>query len=222
MVAYLGREIRDKKLKKINGYLFQWLNKNEHVIAVFRATRTKPSTSGIVLTNQRILVASIIGNLKFVDEIAADDILEFTLEKGMYKAMKLYVLKKDGTKAYMGSMYKEDALAVPSFLSRMSGMPLPVVGRINIVSTKDDNILPTTIILAISGIVILFVFPPLFVPFLVGALIGLAFKRKKRQQVPPKQNLNVAGEIARLADLRKQGVLTDDEFDAKKKQLLGL
>lgn len=36
------------------------------------------------------------------------------------------------------------------------------------------------------------------------------------------QGLDVAGEIAKFADLRKKGILTDDEFDAKKKQLLNL
>jgi len=36
------------------------------------------------------------------------------------------------------------------------------------------------------------------------------------------QTLDIAGEIARFAELKKQGILTDDEFQAKKKQLLGL
>lgn len=181
-MTHLGREIKDKTLKKINDYLLQWLDKDEDVIAVFVATRRKPLTNGIILTNHRILVVNIIGNFKFIDEIAADDILEFTLEKGAYKAMKLYVLKKDGTKTYMGSMYKEDALVAPSFLLRMSGNPRPI-NKEDLARFKEDNrniSISTIIFIIIIGIIVLLVFPPFLLPFLVGALIGLVFQRKKR------------------------------------------
>lgn len=38
----------------------------------------------------------------------------------------------------------------------------------------------------------------------------------------PSQKIDVAEEIAKFAKLKKQGILTDAEFDAKKKQLLDL
>lgn len=51
---------------------------------------------------------------------------------------------------------------------------------------------------------------------------SLQTKQNGHQQSAPTQTLDVAGEIARFADLKKQGILTDDEFEAKKKQLLNL
>lgn len=39
---------------------------------------------------------------------------------------------------------------------------------------------------------------------------------------PDNQNINATDEIKKLADLHAQGILTDEEFSAKKKQLLGI
>lgn len=42
------------------------------------------------------------------------------------------------------------------------------------------------------------------------------------EQPAPAQAYSVADEIRKLASLKEQGVLTEEEFTAKKKQLLGL
>jgi membrane protease subunit (stomatin/prohibitin family) len=43
-----------------------------------------------------------------------------------------------------------------------------------------------------------------------------------QQQAPAPATTDVTAELQKLADLHKQGVLTDDEFAAMKKKLLGL
>lgn len=47
-------------------------------------------------------------------------------------------------------------------------------------------------------------------------------KRMEEISNPVPQIVSPADEIAKLADLRSKGILTDAEFEAKKKQLLGL
>ena len=42
------------------------------------------------------------------------------------------------------------------------------------------------------------------------------------EQPAPAEEYSVADEIRKLASLKEQGVLTEEEFTAKKKQLLGL
>ena len=46
-------------------------------------------------------------------------------------------------------------------------------------------------------------------------------KSKPRKTSAPKTD-SVADEIKKFADLKDQGILTQEEFDAKKKELLGL
>jgi hypothetical protein len=48
-----------------------------------------------------------------------------------------------------------------------------------------------------------------------------AKKPKPRKTSVPKTD-SVADEIKKFADLKDQGILTQEEFDAKKKELLGL
>jgi len=48
-----------------------------------------------------------------------------------------------------------------------------------------------------------------------------AKKSKPRKTSAPKTD-SVADEIKKFADLKDQGILTQEEFDAKKKELLGL
>jgi len=43
-----------------------------------------------------------------------------------------------------------------------------------------------------------------------------------RPEIEPKHAINIADELAKLADLRDKGVLTEPEFDQQKKKLLGL
>lgn len=45
---------------------------------------------------------------------------------------------------------------------------------------------------------------------------------QQRQYVQPAPNALVADEILKLAELKQQGFLTEEEFNSKKKQLLGL
>lgn len=140
-MAHLGKFMKDKTLTKVNNFLSPWLDADESVIAVFQASRMKPSTGGLVLTNHRMLTTTplVIGDIKIVDEIAADDILEFISEKGTIKARKLFVLKKDGEKVYIGSMYGEDALEVNSFLSSMSGTPQSVIEKLSSVKAYINH-----------------------------------------------------------------------------------
>lgn len=51
---------------------------------------------------------------------------------------------------------------------------------------------------------------------------SLQARRSSTQQTATTQVQDVAGEIARFADLKTQAILTDAEFEAKKKQLLNL
>ena len=44
----------------------------------------------------------------------------------------------------------------------------------------------------------------------------------EKQQSAPAAKTSVADEIRKLAELKEQGILTEEEFTAKKKQLLGL
>ena len=45
---------------------------------------------------------------------------------------------------------------------------------------------------------------------------------QQRQYAQPAPNALVADEIRKLAELKQQGFLTEEEFNSKKKQLLGL
>jgi hypothetical protein len=53
-----------------------------------------------------------------------------------------------------------------------------------------------------------------------------AYEQQMNQQAPPEpaapEEPSYMAELERLAQLRDQGILTPEEFEAKKKQLLGL
>ena len=131
-MAHLGMYIKDKHLEKVSNYLNQWLVNDEKIIAFFGATQMKPQIDGLVLTSHRIITlkGTRLGDVKFVNDLAADDIAGFSVEKGVYKAMKVFVDKKDGEKIFIGSMYKDDALLVNSFLSDMHGSPQSLLKKI--------------------------------------------------------------------------------------------
>jgi hypothetical protein len=59
---------------------------------------------------------------------------------------------------------------------------------------------------------------------LANAISHYSGLRIQNEVQPPQpiQALDIPGEIARFAELKEQGILTDDEFNAKKKQLLEL
>ena len=62
---------------------------------------------------------------------------------------------------------------------------------------------------------------------IVGAAVGSAAARRHNNQQEPTMDQGSAGEdpmadLEKLAQLKDQGILTQEEFDAKKKQILGL
>lgn len=128
-LVHLGNGLKGKHIIKVNNYVVQWLDKDEKVIALFNANRMKPTIDGVLLTSNRIIAIKGmgIGEIKIVDEIAADDILDFIPEKGLGKTIKLFVTKKDGEKINMCSMSQEDISVANSFLPKMSGKPKRIV-----------------------------------------------------------------------------------------------
>ncbi|HTE22821.1 MAG TPA: SHOCT domain-containing protein [Candidatus Limnocylindria bacterium] len=139
--VYLGKTIKDKTHSKVNDFLLRWLDKDEKIIAVVQANRFKPQVGGLILTNRRLLTLNslIIKIDKIVDEVLADDALNFIHEKGFGKATKLYVIKKDETKVFIGSISKEDAEVLPSFLPQMSGAPQSIVEKISSAKTVESD-----------------------------------------------------------------------------------
>jgi hypothetical protein len=63
---------------------------------------------------------------------------------------------------------------------------------------------------------------------IVGAAVGSAAARRnanndqQQDAVQPQGAGDEMAELEKMAELHKQGVLTDEEFQAKKKQILGL
>lgn len=363
-MAHLGKDVSEKHLTKIGNHLVRWLDADEKIIALLRASRMKPSIDGMVLTNHRILTISGLsfGDIKVVDEIAADDALKLAFEKGFGKSIKVFVEKKNGEKTYIG-IVGGDVSELSSLLSDMQGAPRPIAERASLareaesaakqqfaakkvqedkanqarkkeehqaikvvnkvaiqeskmakaarveargkkigyvhvkyiggyspqhtktffggwlncyeneVEYKDRDIFvsadqivsfeitgkeQTTTRLSVTRMLALGVFslaaPKRSTKKEATIYIGLKDGRRlmfqtesltesdvhrklasaishysslqanqgSHQQSLPTQNIDMAGEIARFADLKKQGILTDDEFEAKKKQLLGL
>lgn len=122
-MTHLGKGVNEKHFTKVSDYLTQWLG-SEEIIALFMNNRMKPQIDGLVLTNKRILTISGLrfGYIKVVDEIAADDALKFTFEKGFGKIIRSFVEKKHGEKVYIG-MVGADASVLNSLLSSMHGAP---------------------------------------------------------------------------------------------------
>jgi len=62
---------------------------------------------------------------------------------------------------------------------------------------------------------------------IVGAAIGSAAARRGAQNNEPEQSYEAAGddqlaELEKLGELKERGILTEAEFQAKKKQILGV
>lgn len=140
-MATAGKGINEKILKRVNDFLIQWLEKDEDIIGVFRASLWSPPSEGFALTNKRLIIVDklILKTNKVVNEVAADDIAEFTSEKGTLKARKAYLIKKDGAKIYLGSMYKDDALILSNFLSKMSGRPVLTAEKIQAAKIAESD-----------------------------------------------------------------------------------
>lgn len=57
---------------------------------------------------------------------------------------------------------------------------------------------------------------------IAGAAIGSAAARRRNAEEPASGGDDQLAELEKLAALKDQGILTQEEFDAKKKQILGL
>lgn len=136
-MTHLGKGVNEKHLNRVSGYLAQWLD-DEVVFALLRTNSMKPQIDGLVLTEHRILTISGMGfgNIKVVDEIAADDALEFTFEKGFGKIIKSFVEKKNGEKVYVG-MVSADTPELNSFLSSMNGVRPPIAERLSLAKKAE-------------------------------------------------------------------------------------
>lgn len=183
-MVHLGKNVKEKRYEQVDYALKRWLGSDEKIIAVFKANRFKPPISGLVLTDSRMIAIKGIGSqIGIVYEIAADDILEFKPEKGIDKIIKLMTVKKNGEKIYVGMMKAEDISIAQKLLSNMSGKPNPI-NKIEVAHEKTDNKGATSgaiIFILIVGIIVSFAFPPLLLPFMVGAVVSLALSKSKRK-----------------------------------------
>jgi hypothetical protein len=179
-MTHLGKKVNEKRFGQVADYLIQGLENGEEILALFNANRQKPQITGLTLTSRRMITVKGIGrNIRFVNEVAADEIQEFASEKGLGKIIKLFITKKDGTKEYVCMMTHEDILIANSLLSKMSGSPRPINKEILARNTSNKTRpIGTVIFLFIIGGALLFVFPPMALPFLIGGLVSLSLRRK--------------------------------------------
>ncbi len=138
-MAHLGKGVNEKHFTKVSDYLTQWLG-SEEITALFMNNRMKPQIDGLVLTNKRILTISGLrfGDIKAVDEIAADDALKFTFEKGFGKIVKSFVEKKNDESVYVG-MVAADASELNSLLSSMHGAPQPIAEMMSLAKEAESD-----------------------------------------------------------------------------------
>lgn len=124
-MAYIGKNVKDKQVAKIEDELNPLLPEDEKIVAVFWANRMKPLTDTIVLTNQRLLCAhtSYMGKPGgFFNEIIADDIKSPVLEK-TFAAAKFHIIRNNGTKEFLASIVASDYENISKVIEKMSGSP---------------------------------------------------------------------------------------------------
>lgn len=180
-MAQIGKFLKDKHLKQIELFLNQSLEDNEKIIGLFKASNGKPQNKLLVLTNQRILtLARLTKNNSVVDELAADEILELDIHEKFGKARKTYIVNKNGNRIYVGLVNGEDVELATRLLPNMSGSPTPLTNILRTTDMKNKKSGSSTyIVIGIVGLFVLVVFPPLFIPFVIGALVSHFFKRNK-------------------------------------------
>jgi hypothetical protein len=137
-MAHLGKDVSEKHLSKVSNHLVRWLDTDEKVIALLRASRMKPQIDGLILTNHRVLTISGLsfGDIKVVDEVAADDILKLAFEKGFGKSIKIFVEKKNGEKAYLG-IVGGDMSGLSGLVSTMHGAPQPIADKLSLAKQAE-------------------------------------------------------------------------------------
>jgi hypothetical protein len=120
-MAYIGAKIKEDTVVKVEKSLKEWLPSNEFIVAIFYASRIKPLTDAVVITNMRLMSVYLSG-LKwgkgFPLEITAEEIKDTFL-----KGNNLFIELRDGTKKKVGSIPKEDHQIILKALKRMSGNP---------------------------------------------------------------------------------------------------
>ena len=54
----------------------------------------------------------------------------------------------------------------------------------------------------------------------VKAMIGKKEEGRRKKEEGPSASTDIPGQIQKLAELKQQGILTEDEFQAKRRELL--
>ena len=110
--------------------------------------------------------------------------------------------------------------------SRISVTRMATLGIFSLAAPKRTNIKDTTVTIGLKdGRQVLF-HTKLLTEFEVHDKLANAISyfhsMQAKQTSTTSSNSNVADELTKLAKLKQQGILTQEEFDSKKKQLLGL
>jgi len=129
-MVYLGKGVKQKFVDKVESSLDGWLEKDEVIVAVFRATRVKPQTDSIVVTNQRVLCANAVklqaSRGFFSDTLASEikgvrvDLPKSRLMRTAYPG-KLIIEHPDGTEDFLASIREADAPAAIKAIQMVSG-----------------------------------------------------------------------------------------------------
>lgn len=129
-MAYLGKNVDQKLVDKIEKSLRTWLEKDEIIVAVLKANRVKPQTDSIIITNRRVFCANVVnlqsGRGFFSDTVASEiksvrvDLPKSRLMRTAYPA-KLIIEHPDGTEDFLASIRESDAPAAIKAIQRVSG-----------------------------------------------------------------------------------------------------
>lgn len=124
-MAYIGKNVKDKQVVKIENELNPFLPEGEKIVAIFWANRIKPLTDAIVLTNQRLLCAytPYMGKPSgFFSEIIANDIKSVDLEK-TFMAAKIHITRSNGANEFLASIVANDYENIRQVVEKMTGSP---------------------------------------------------------------------------------------------------
>ncbi len=143
-MVYLGKNVNQKFVDKIDSNLHTWLEKDEIIVAVFKATRVKPQTDSIIVTSRRVLCANAVyleSSRGFFNDLVASDIKNVRVDLPKSRLMrtaypgKLIIEHPDGTEDFLASIRKSDTLAAIKAIQRVSGSSI----RLNIRQQIDEE-----------------------------------------------------------------------------------
>lgn len=129
-MAYRGKNVNQKLVDKIENSLRSWLEKDETVIAVFKANRVKPQVDSIIVTNRRVFCANTIfieSGKGFISDTVASEIRNVRVDTPKSRLMrsaypaKLIIEHPDGTEDYLASIRESDTPAATKAIQRVSG-----------------------------------------------------------------------------------------------------